>query len=251
MGKIISIFNQAGGVGKTTLTQNIAYHLAVLGKKVMAIDFDPQASLTDFFAIELPEKAITVYHALMQGQELPIYNVFGVDVVPADITLANAEQELVAALQREMRLKEIIALVSDNYDFILIDCPPSFGLLSIGALVAADYVLIPIQTHHKCFKGTSSLLETVTKVKSKINKSLKIAAFVPTIYASSNSHDQEKLQDIKEQLTLVAPILPPIPRTTAITTAAGLGKPVALCGKKNQAIATLFEELAKFVIKLK
>lgn len=253
--KTIAVFNQAGGVGKTTVTHNLAFHLAERGHKVLAVDMDPQGSLTDFFGLDLPSDAQTIYDALMSDVEepsLPIHqNLDGVDLLPSDILLANVEQELVAQLERELRLKEILTSATKNYAFILIDCPPSLGLLSIISLIAATHVLVPIHTQHKAFKGTASLLKTIAKVQKRLNKSLRIAGFVPTIYAAANIHDQNKLQDIKEQLSAIAPILSPIPRATAIAEASGEGKPLALCSVgRNKPIVALFEQLAAFIEEL-
>jgi chromosome partitioning protein len=241
--KIISLFNQAGGVGKTTITQNIGYHLAQNHQKVLLIDLDPQASLTSFMGLEPSEQEMTIYQPLVEEQEasLPIQtNLFGVDFVPSNLLLANAEQQLIFANLREFRLQQILEPIRPNYDFILIDCPPSLGLLSLIALVASDGVLVPIQTQFKATVGTDSLLQTVYKVRKQINSKLQIVGFIPTQYLRTNKTEQRVLELIEEQLSAVAPILTPLPRATAIAEATEYGMPFALTPKKNSAIVKLF-----------
>ena len=248
--KIISFFNQAGGVGKTTITQNIGYHIAQNQQKVLLIDLDPQASLTSFMGLEPAEQETTIYQPLVEEQEvaLPIKrNLFGVDFIPANLLLANAEQQLIFANLREFRLQQLLDPLRHHYDFILIDCPPSLGLLSLIALVASEGIVVPIQTQFKATVGTDSLLQTVFKVKKQINANLKIIGFIPTQYLKSNKTEQRVLQLIEEQLNAVAPILPPLPRATAIAEATEYGKPFALTPKNNQSIIKLFESYAQYL----
>ena len=247
MTKVLSLFNQAGGVAKSTLTQNLGYHLGKRHHRVLVVDMDPQASLTTFMGLEPADLEKTIYEALVSEQEepLPIHsNLHGIDLAPANIELANAEQELIFAELREFRLKEVLAPLLDNYDFILIDCPPSLGILSQISLVASTHVLVPIQCQFKALKGTDSLLKTVARVQRQLNRTLKFAGFFPTMYSASNSLDQRTLQSISEQLSNLAPIFPPLPRATAVAEAAEYGKPLALCSNKNQAILRLFDEIA-------
>lgn len=158
MAKVISIFNQAGGVSKSTVTHNLGYHLAIREHRVLLVDMDPQASLTTFMGLEPPDLERTMYDALSKEEPLPIEkDLSGLDLAPSNILLADCEQELVLALKREERLKEALAPVRKKYDFILIDCPPSLGLLSLISLVASNHVLVPIETQYKAFKGTDSL----------------------------------------------------------------------------------------------
>lgn len=247
MTKVISLFNQAGGVGKSTTTQNLGYHLSVRRHRVLLVDIDPQASLTTFMGLEPAELDKTIYDALVSesNEPIPIHrDLYGMDLAPANILLANAEQELIFAELREFRLKEVLASLLENYDFILIDCPPSLGILSQISLVASMHVLVPIQCQFKALKGTDSLLKTVARVQRKLNKSLKIAGFLPTMYSANNSLDQRTLQSIREQLSSLGTIFPPMPRATAAAEAAEYGKPLALCPNKNQALLRLFDEIA-------
>ncbi len=251
--KTISFFNQAGGVGKTTITQNIGYQIAQNKQKVLLIDLDPQASLTSFMGLEPAEQEKTIYQPLVdeeQTTELPIQkNLFDMDFIPANLLLANAEQQLIFANLREFRLKQILDPVRNHYDYILIDCPPSLGLLSLIALVASDGVLVPIQTQFKATVGTDSLLQTVFKVRKQINSSLKILGFIPTQYLKTNKTEQRVLEMIEEQLNAIAPILPPLPRATAIAEATEYGMPFALTPKKTKSIIKLFDNYAQHLQK--
>ena len=247
MTKVISLFNQAGGVAKSTTAQNLGYHLCLRRHRVLLVDIDPQASLTTFMGLEPADLEKTIYDALVgeDAEPVPIHrDVHGMDLAPANILLANAEQELIFAELREFRLKEVLATLLDNYDFILIDCPPSLGILSIISLVASTHVLVPIQCQFKALKGTDSLLKTVARVQRKLNRSLKIAGFFPTMYSANNSLDQRTLESICEQLSSIGKIFAPLPRATAVAEAAEYGKPLALCPQKNSAILRIFDEIA-------
>lgn len=180
--KVISLFNQAGGVGKSTTTQNLGYHLCVRNHRVLLVDIDPQASLTTFMGLEPAELEKTIYDALVSEADEPIpihRNLHGMDLTPANILLANAELELIFAELREFRLKEVLASLLDNYDFILIDCPPSLGILSQRRLVASNHVLVPIQCQFKALKGTDSLLKTLALWQRKLNRDLKKRGVFP------------------------------------------------------------------------
>ena len=196
MAKVIALFNQSGGVGKSTLTMNLGYHLAK-EQRVLLIDMDPQASLTLFMGLEPSEISETVYDAIIDGAAAPIQHISpGIDLLPSNINLSGAELELVSADMRDYRLKDVIEAISDRYDFILIDCPPSLGLLSYISLVAANYVLVPVQTQYKSFMGTELLLQTVGRVQKRPNRQLKIVGFVPTMYSGQNSQDTRAVEAI-------------------------------------------------------
>lgn len=253
MTQIISLFNQAGGVGKTTTTQNLGYHLAQHQQRVLLVDLDPQASLTSFMGLEPSELDLTVYEALMQDHlnPLPIQrDLFGVHLLPANILLANAEQELIFAELREFRLKEVLEPILQDYDFILIDCPPSLGILSHISLVASTHVLVPIQCQFKALKGTDALLRTVARIHKRLNKSLQFAGFLPTMYSMNNSLDNRTLHSIQEQLSSLGTVFPPMPRATVVAEAAEYGRPLALCPNKNAKILDWFEQLAIAMEKL-
>jgi chromosome partitioning protein len=238
--RIIALFNQAGGVGKSTLTQNLGYHLSQQGYRVLLIDMDPQASLTKFMGLIPKELNKTVTDAIIDEQPFPIHSgIHGMDLVPANRVLSGAEMQLVSASMRDFRLKEAIELVQADYDFILIDCPPSLGLLSYISLVAATHVLVPIETHLKAFEGTDELLQTLAHVKKKANRQLQVAGFVPTRYAKANSADVRAHAAITEQLSNWGKVFPPIPRATAFVDASEDRAPLAEYDSKHPAVAIL------------
>lgn len=243
--RIIALFNQAGGVAKTTLTHNLGYHLAQRQHRVLLIDIDPQASLTKFMGLNPAELDKTVADAIIDEQPLPIHkNIDGMDLSPSNRILSTAEMQLVSAEMRDLRLKDALEPVLDTYDFILFDCPPSLGLLSYISLVAATHVLVPVETHVKAFEGTNELLQTVTRVKNRANRKLEIAGFVPTRYDRRNSADIRTLGAMQSQLESFGKIFPPIPRATAFVDASEERKPLALYDPKHSVIP-LLESLAE------
>ena len=245
MSQVISIFNQAGGVGKSTLTMNLGYQLHTRGHKVLLVDLDPQSSLTSFMGIDPESLEKTPFDAIINEEPLFILNnQHGMDIAPTNINLSVAEIQLVNMDFREVRLKESIEPVRHNYDFILIDCPPSLGLLSYSSLVAASHLLIPIETHYKAFQGTNLLLQTIAKVRRRGNRHLKIAGFIPSRYAAANSQDQRTLKAISEQFSPIAPVFDPIPRATAFVDASEQQIPLALYDPKHPVLKIL-DKLAK------
>jgi chromosome partitioning protein len=249
--KTIAVFNQAGGVAKTTLTQNLGYQLVQRGHRVLLIDMDPQSSLTTFMGLSPAELKETVYEAIVEEAPLVIHeNLHGLDLVPTNTDLSVAEMQLVSADLRELRLKAAIEPIEQEYDFILIDCPPSLGLLSYISLVAATHVLVPVQTQFKAFEGTDKLLSTVARVKTKINRKIEIAGFVPTIYDARNAQDTRTLGAIQQQLSRLGTIFPPMPRSTAFPDASEQRIPLMLYQPKHPAIAVL-EQIADGMEKLK
>lgn len=242
MSKIITVFNQSGGVGKSTLTMNLGYHLAQHEHRVLLIDMDPQASLTAFMGLEPFELKKTIYESVMASEPLPIHtNIYGVDLAPANINLSGAELELVVADMRDYRLKEALSEAVNQYDYILIDCPPSLGILSYISLVAATHVLIPIQTHYKSLKGTELLLRTIARVKARPNKNLKIAGVIPTMHEARTVQGGMALQSI--QASRIGTIFPAVPRSVSFADASQEHLPLALHNPKHPAVA-LFNEIA-------
>ncbi|MBD2483993.1 ParA family protein [Planktothrix sp. FACHB-1365] len=248
--KVISLFNQAGGVGKTTITLNLGYHLAQRGNKILLVDLDPQASLTLFMGLDPHSLEKTVFDAIVNEEPLFIHKaIHRMDLAPTNINLSVAEIQLVNMDFRELRLKDALEPIRENYDFILIDCPPSLGLLSYISLVAATHVLVPIETHYKAFEGTNLLLQTVARVRKKGNRSLQIAGFVPSRYAATNSQDKRTLNAIQEQFSTVATVYEPIPRLTAFVDASEQQVPLAVYDARN-AVVKILDRLAAKMEKL-
>jgi chromosome partitioning protein len=213
------------------------------------VDTDPQASLTTFMGLEPSDLDLTLYNAIIEDAPLPIQSVVQLDLVPANIDLSGAELQLVTAEMRDLRLKDALAPVLDKYDSILIDCPPSLGILSYISLVAATHILVPIQTHYKALRGTELLLQTVARVKKKANKSLSIAGFIPTLFDSRTSQDNLSLQAITEQLSPYAEIFPAIPRSVAFADAVQAHLPLGLYQPKHPATKQL-KKIAQTLAKL-
>lgn len=186
MGKIIAIANQKGGVGKTTTTINLAASLAAEGKKTLIIDADPQANATSGYGIDPKSMQSSIYECLvdeypMDGSQVPTC-CEGLDLVGSRIDLAGAEIELINKPSRENVLKNAIAPVADKYDYILIDCSPSLGLITVNALTAANSVIIPVQAEYFALEGITKLLNTIRIIKSKLNPKLEIEGFLLTMY---------------------------------------------------------------------
>jgi chromosome partitioning protein len=176
---IIAVSNHKGGVGKTTSTVNIGAGLALTGHKVLLIDMDPQANMTQSFGITKSE--VSVYEVLKGESEVKTVQVFeNLEILPSTLDLSGAEMELINEAGREYILNEAIAGIKDNYDYILIDCPPSLGLLTINALTAATEVYIPLQAHYLAIKGLTKIIEVIGKVKKRLNKQIEITGVFVT-----------------------------------------------------------------------
>ncbi len=246
--KKIALFNQSGGVGKTTLTFNLGYHLSILGKRVLLIDMDPQASLTTFCGIEPEDVTLSVYDVLTKEAEPQPIAVAGTDVelLPATINLAGAEIELASDGMRDVLLRDALADL-EGFDFVLIDCPPSLGVLSVIALNAADGLLVPIQPEYKTLMGTGLLLQTYARIKRRSNKALKIFGFVPTMFAAGTIQHERGITGMREQLAEAGKVFNPIPRRIDFANSSEKHLPLALYNPKCDAVKVL-KEIAEYLV---
>lgn len=247
MGKIITVCNQKGGTGKTTSAINLAAYLALAGKKILLIDLDPQANATSGIGINKHDIKKSTYHVLLEELELKeIFQSTAINnlwLAPSNLDLTGAEVELVGALGREYRLKRALAKEKENFDFMLIDSPPSLGLLTINALCAADSVLIPVQCEYYALEGLTQLNNTIGLVKDNLNPSLGIEGVLLTMADFRTNLTKEVIQEarnyFKEKVFITV-----IPRSIRLTEAPSFGKPIALYDKESIG-AQKYEELTR------
>ncbi len=251
MGKIISIVNQKGGVGKTTTAVNLASAVGLEGKKVLLVDADPQGNTTSGYGINKKKVAVSSYELLIgksTAENVAVKTDFeNVDVVPSSIDLAAAEVDLIEIERREARLKMALASARERYDYIFIDCPPSLGLITINALDASDTVLVPIQCEYFALEGLSQLMATVRQVKRLYNPTLEIEGIVLTMYDGRLNLTQQVVGEIKKYFSdkLYKTV---IPRAVRISEAPSYGMPIQYYDKRSKGSAA-YNDLAKEFLK--
>jgi chromosome partitioning protein len=250
MGKTIAIANQKGGVGKTTTTINLGASLATAGKKVLIIDADPQANATSGYGIDPRTMTSSIYECLVddypvKGSQIATC-VKGLDLIGSRIDLAGAELELISKENREKALQRAIAPIVDDYDYILIDCSPSLGLITVNALCAANSVIIPVQAEYFALEGISKLLNSIRIIKSKLNPSLEIEGFLLTMYDARLRWANQIYEDLKGHFgDMVFNTV--IPRNIRLSEAPSHGLPAVLYDPESRG-ATSHLLLAKEII---
>ena len=227
MAKTIAIVNQKGGVGKTTTCVNLAAALTALGCKVLVCDFDPQGNATSGFGVDKTAVSPTIYDVLINGAQpaRAVVHTQWADVMPANKALSGATVELIGMDRREYRLKDALATLADQYDFILIDCPPSLELLTLDALCAADTLLVPVQCEYYALEGLSDLLYTVRLAKRSLNPKLELEGVVLTMYDGRTNLSMQVAEEVKRHFPgkVYASV---IPRNFRLSEAPSHGKPV-------------------------
>ena len=251
MAKVISIFNQKGGVGKTTTNVNLCAALALKGKKVLSIDIDPQGNSTSGFGVNKNELEYTIYDVLIEDYDINKVicktGIENLDLVPANIQLAGAEIELTNTKLREKTLKEKMNLIDKKYDFLIIDCPPSLGLLSLNALTASNTVLIPIQCEYYSLEGVGQLIDTVKLVRKNLNPKLDIEGVLLNMFDGRTNLSVQVVEEVKKYFKDKV-YRTVIPRSVRLAEAPSFGQPIMIYDEKSKG-SIAYIKLAEEIIK--
>ncbi len=251
MAKIMAVANQKGGVGKTTTAVNLSACVAELGKKVLVIDVDPQGNTTSGFGIDRESVDATIYDILINDsdaqsviKETPF---FGLKIIPSDISLSGAEIELVSKERREFVLKDALEKIRDEFDYIFIDCPPSLGLITLNALIAADSVLIPIQCEYYALEGVAQLTNTINLVKKAFSPSIEIEGIVMTMFDGRTNLSIQVVEEVKRHFAGKV-YRSVIPRNVRLSEAPSFGEPINVFDR-TAAGAVAYKNLAEELVK--
>ena len=251
MSEVIVVTSGKGGVGKTTTTINLSACLAEAGKRVLVIDMDPQGNTTSGLGIEKDEAENTIYEVILRTVDIKdaiIKDIFdNLDIIPSNVNLAGAEIDLIDVDNREYILKDSLAEVKDNYDFIILDCPPSLSMLTVNAMTASNTVLVPIQCEYYALEGLTQLMHTINLVKKKLNKKLELEGVVFTMYDSRTNLSLQVVENVKDNLQekIYKTI---IPRNIRLAEAPSHGLPINIYDKRSTG-AESYRNLAQEVIK--
>ena len=252
MGKIISIANQKGGVGKTTTSINLSTILAKKGRKVLMIDADPQGNASSGVGVGREDIELSIYDVLINDTEIPDVvkktNVKNLSLCPSNINLAGAEVELVSMMSREQRLKEKLDEVKEDYDFIIIDCPPSLGLITLNAFTASDSVLIPVQCEYYALEGLGQLLNTINLVKKHLNKDIEIEGALLTMYDIRTNLSNQVVKEVKRYFNKKV-YKTVIPRNVKLSEAPSYGMPISMYDPRSKG-AKSYEKFVKEFLKI-
>lgn len=251
MGKAIAIFNQKGGVGKTTTNINLAACLALKGKKILVLDIDPQGNTTSGMGISKKADYKTCYDILIDDTINPMEAVLhtgieGLDIIPGSVDMAGAEIELVQLEGREKRLKKALDKIKNDYDYMFIDCPPSLGLLTINSLTAVDSVLIPIQCEFYALEGVSQLMSTIEMVKKSFNKGLEIEGVILSMFDGRTNLSIQVVEEVKKYFgSKVYTTI--IPRNVRLAEAPSFGLPINIYDPKSKGAEAYAEFAEEFI----
>lgn len=251
MGKVISVANQKGGVGKTTTAVNLSASLAKKGKKVLLIDTDPQGNATSGVGVDKSVQ-YSVYDVLVEDVDIENTvqqaEMSNLDVCPSNINLAGAEVQLVSVKDREYKLKEKLDKIKDNYDYIIIDCPPSLGIVTLNAFTASDSVLIPIQCEYYALEGLGQLINTINLVKKRMNKTLSIEGALLTMYDARTNLSNQVVKEVKNYFAEKV-YKTVIPRNVKLSEAPSYGMPICMYDTRSKG-AKCYEKFTKEFIKI-